>query len=419
MTRSLQHIPFRFGVVYLSLFVLATQISASLIPNLSFTYRGLGRLQPMRGITEWVAASVFGITTPLEFVNGEPLAFWIQTAWILAAAALVTAAWLAVDRSSATSDTLRGWFRLFIRLALAASLIEYGMTKVIPTQFPAPPLEVLVTPVGDLTLSALLWTSIGAAQPYEIATGVVEVLAGILLLLPGTTALGALVSLGALLQILALNMTYDVGLKLVTLHLIGMALWLLAPTMRALGDFFVRNVPNHASVEPQPARSRRGRRLVRVAPMIFGVYLLGMYAYINWSFWQVAGGGRPRSALYGIWTVEQLSVDGQVRPPEANDYDRRWRRVIFDQADALVVQRTDDSLARYGASVDVGRGELALTKRNSRLWKAGFTFERPSEDRLTLDGVMDGRRVEARLQRVDFDAFPLLHSRFRWVRPHD
>ena len=420
---------FRFGVVYLGLFCLATQISASLIPNLLVTYRGLGRLWPMRNITEWTAATVFGITAPLEISNGEPLFFWVQTCWVLIASLVAATVWFALDRLARRSlgegvrrarDTTRhAWFRLFIRFALAASLIEYGMTKVIPTQFPAPPLATLVTPVGNLTLSELLWTSVGSAQPYEIFTGCVEVLAGVLLLVPRTTTLGALVGLAALTQILALNMAYDIGLKLVTLHLIALAVWLLAPDLRPLADFFVRRVPSHPSAEPLPSRTRRGQRLLVVVPIVFGVYLLGMYAYINWSFWQVAGGGRPTSALYGIWTVEQLSVDGQVRPPDANDYDRRWRRVIFDEPDAVVFQRTDDSLARYGASIDTGRGALALTKRNSRTWGARFTFERPSQDRLIVEGEMDGHRIEARLARVDFDAYPLLNSTFRWVRPHE
>jgi hypothetical protein len=123
--------------------------------------------------------------------------------------------------------------------------------------------------------------------------------------------------------------------------------------------------------------------------------------------------------LYGIWNVEQLSVDGQVRPPDANDYDRRWRRVIFDAPEEVVFQRTDDSFARYGASIDRGSGALDLTKGGSRIWSSRFTFDRPSDDHLTLDGEMDGHRIRAELQRVDASAFPLLNSRFRWIRPHD
>ena len=64
--------------------------------------------------------------------------------------------------------------------------------------------------------------------------------------------------------------------------------------------------------------------------------------------------------------MDQLSVDGQIRPPILNDYDRRWRRVIFDLPDSMAFQRLDDSFARFGVSIDVYNNMLALTKGNSR-----------------------------------------------------
>ena len=39
--------------------------------------------------------------------------------------------------------------RLIVRFVLAAQMFEYGMTKVIPTQFIPPALTTLVSPVGD------------------------------------------------------------------------------------------------------------------------------------------------------------------------------------------------------------------------------------------------------------------------------
>jgi uncharacterized membrane protein YphA (DoxX/SURF4 family) len=405
--------------VYLGLFALATQISGSLVPNLAFTFRGLGRLWPMRDITHWTGRTVFGVSGLDDVSGGEPLFFWVQTFWLLIVSGLAVAVWSAIDRRRGDHRTLYAWFRLVVRLALAAQLFEYGMTKVIPTQFPAPPLTTLVTPVGDLTLSALLWTSIGASPAYEIFTGCIELTAGVLLLAPRTATLGALVGLGALIQIFALNMTYDIGVKLVTFHLIVLALILLAPEAPRLADVFLRNRPPGTSTQPRLARTRRGTRLALAAQIAFGAYLLGMYAYINWSFWEVAGGGRPRSALYGIWNVEQLSIDGDVRPPQLNDYDRRWRRVIFDEPDTVAFQRTDDSFARYGASIDPARRVIALTKGDSRTWAAGFRFERPSPDRLIVEGEMDGYAIELHLRQVDFETLRLLNSRFRWVRPHD
>lgn len=401
-----RRVAFRFGVVYLTLFSLATQISGSLLPNPWFTYRGLGRLSPMREVTRWVARTFVGVDVRLDDVSGgETLFFWIQWFWVLAAAVAIAAVWTLLARRRGYATWLP-WCRLAVRVSLAASLIEYGMTKVIPTQFPTPPLSALVTPVGDMTLSALLWTTIGSAPAYEIITGCVEVLAGVLILLPWTVTLGALLGLVSLLQVLLLNLTFDIGVKLVTTHLIALAVILITPMVRLKPDTAVevRLKPDTTAV---------------ILPIVLGAYLLGMQTWINWSFWQAGGGGRPKSVLYGIWNVERLSVDGQVRPPELNDYDRRWRRVIFDAPDAIVFQRTDDSFASFGASLDRSSGTIVLAKGASLTWTARFTYDRPSDDRLTLAGEMDGHRIDADLQLVDPSAFPLINSGFRWIRPHD
>src|SRR5205814_712990 len=193
MKRVVARIAFRFCFVYLGLFSLATQISGSLflVPNVSF--RGLGTIWPLREITFWIAAHIFHVTEPLVYGrnSGETMFFWVQTFWLLVFAVLATAVWSVLDRQRENYESLHKWFRLFIRFGLAASMFEYGMTKIIPIQFPQPPLNTLVTPVGNLSISGLLWTSIGSSSAYEIFTGCAEMLGGILLLVPQTTMLGA------------------------------------------------------------------------------------------------------------------------------------------------------------------------------------------------------------------------------------
>ena len=147
---------------------------------------------------------------------------------------------------------------------------------------------------------------------------------------------------------------------------------------------------------------------------------LATFATLSVRYWYGDGGGRaPRSALYGIWNIDELEVDGEARPAALNDYDRRWRRVIFDAPRVAVFQRIDDSLAHYGASFDSVAGTLALTKGSSTRWKATFAVQRPSADRLVLEGDMDGHHLRLRLALVPLDTFRLLNSTFRWIRPPD
>ena len=100
-----------------------------------------------------------------------------------------------------------------------------------------------------------------------------------------------------------------------------------------------------------------------------------------------------------------------------NDYDRRWRRVIFDTPELVIFQRLDDSFAHYGAAIDVDRRQIAVRKIQSRTWRSSFTFDRRGGDVMTLDGEMDGHIIHVDLQRVGMDTFKLTNGNFRFSRP--
>ena len=412
----------RFSTIYFALYSLATQIVGGVLLTPWFLFPALGTTWPMREITLWLAEHVFGLRPPLLYTgnSGDTAFHWIQTAWLLALSMAITAAWCALQPDRSREERWHRWFRAFIRFALAAQMFYYGMAKIIPTQFPPPSLVTLVESVGNLSLSDLLWTHIGASTPYQVFTGCAEILSGILLLAPRTTLLGALIGLADMTQVFVLNMTYDFGLKQISFHYLLMFAFLIAPDARRLANLLVLNRPAEPAPDSDLFATPRANRVARVAQIVFGIYLIGMFTWVaTRSYYAEGGPGAARSPLYGIWNVEELSVDGQSRPPVLNDYDRRWRRAIFDTPDVLVFQRTDDSFAHYEAAIDASRRAIALTKRNGGNWRAAFTFERPSSDRLVLEGTMDGYQLRIRLRLVELNTFRLLNSRFRWVRPPD
>jgi hypothetical protein len=415
-------VAFRFFFVYFGLYCLATQIVGGLILYPGFSFPSLGTRWPVRDVTLWLARHLFHVSPPLVYAgnSGDTVFHWIQTGWLLAIAVLVSALWSQIDRGRTDYVVVHKWFRLFLRFGLAAQMFYFGLAKVIPTQFPAPSLVTLVEPVGQLSSTDLLWTFMGSSTAYQMFTGWAEVLGGCLLVIPRTSMLGALIALVDLVHVFVLNMTYDVGLKQISFHLILIALFILAPDLPRLHRCFVLDRPPDAPPHEPVFRGSRATRYALGAQILFGVYLVGMFTRIALISWSAAGGpGSPRSPLYGIWDVNELAVDGQLRSPLLNDYDRRWRRLIFDTPDVMVFQRTDDSFAHYGASIDVNRGSITLRKGTSRSWRAAFTFRRPTGERLILDGEMDRHIIHLDLLRLEFDQFRLLNSGFRWIRPPD
>jgi uncharacterized membrane protein YphA (DoxX/SURF4 family) len=395
----------RFCFVYFILWCAATQVLGGLMLTPFGGVPALGPRWPMRPLTEWIGAHLFGVDARFEAGNsGDTQFYWVQTFWIVCASALGSAIWWWVNpKTQIPNPKSQAWFRVFIRFALAAQMFYFGIAKIIPTQFVPPALTTLVQPIGSMPLSTLLWVFMGSSTPYQLLTGVAEIAAGMLLISPRTAPLGALIALADMIQVFALNMAYDVGLKQLSFHFIVMALLVLAPDLRRLAIALMRTDERRPGVQ-----------------IAFGIYLLATFTLLQIPRWSAPDGpAHPRSALYGIWDIDELTVDAEVHPAVLNDYDRRWRRAIFDFPDRMAFQRTDDSLARYAVSIDTNSRMLTLSRGNSRTWRANFSFERPSGDELILDGTMDGHAIRMHLLLVGLDTFPLLNSRFRWARPPD
>jgi hypothetical protein len=293
-------------------------------------------------------------------------------------------------------------------------MLTYGFVKAVPMQMPAPLLTTLTEPFGDLSPMGVLWSSVGASQPYEIFAGCLEILGGLLLIIPRTVTLGVLVSLADMTYVFALNMTYDVPVKLLSFHLILLSLFLLAPQARRLAGFFLLD----RAVEPAPRnplfRTLRANRIALAVQAVFALWLIGINLYSARSDWRTYGGGAPKPALYGIWNVDQFTTDGQPRPPLLSDQ-ARWRRIIFDRYEFAALDRMTDPRAFYTATLDEKKNTLTLSQRRGAKLNLSFSVTRPAPDRLTLDGPIDGHKEHIEL-RLETDHNFLLKTRgFHWI----
>jgi hypothetical protein len=406
-------ISFRFIFAYFILVCLSQGILRALLPIPGLKIVDLDTLWPMPQITSWTAIHVFRVTRPLVNNGGSDSTFgWVHIFCLLIIAALITAAWSVLDRRRENYVTLHKWFRLFMRFALASVLFGYGFFKVVPLQMTYPSLVRLVEPFGHFSPMAVLFWSIGTSRPYEIFTGLAEVMGGILLVVPRTTALGALVCLADTIEVFTLNMTYDVIVKVFSFHLVLFSLFLAAPEARRIFSFFFSNRATAPSAQPPLFRRPRANRVALMLQVLFGLFLVGMNLGTDIHIWYTLGGGRPKPSLYGIWDVEQMSIDGQVRSPLLTDYDR-WRRVLFDYTTSTSFQRMDDTFVSFGSSINDKDKTLTLTKPGNE--KASFIFERPAQDQLNLDGTMDGHKIHMHLKLFDRNKLELVNHRFHWI----
>jgi hypothetical protein len=408
-------IAFRLCFLYFSLYVLTTQMLNGLfnlpLPN-------LGATGYLKGVVVWTTNTVFKVGHPYVTTvtgSGDKTIDWVQSFVLLVAAVAGTAVWSVLDRRRPNYASLHKWNHLFLRFAVGATMVSYGMVKVIPLQMPYPSLQRLVEPFGHFSPMGVIWYSIGASPAYERFAGSMEMAGGILLFIPHVWLLGALITFADTVQIFTLNMTYDVPVKLFSFQLLLMSLFLIAPEMKRLTRVLILNKAAGPSTMP-PLFVRRRLAMAMIAfQFVFGAYIVGMNWHEANQSWTRFGGGAPKSPLFGIWNVEEMRVDGVVRAGLIGDYGR-WRRLIFQNPASMSFQRMDDTFQQYGAKFDGDGKRLMLTPGPDAKPSATFAIERPAPGRLILDGEMDGRKMRLDMRLFARERFLLVSRGFNWIQ---
>lgn len=410
---------FRFVFAYFLLYLLPFPLNA--IPYVSAIAGPWEALWNV--LVTWVGRVVFGVEiTVLPNGSGDTTWNYVQVFCCLALALAAAGVWAVLGRkrprlNDARYERLHEGLRVYVRFALAVAMITYGAVKVFKAQFAGPTLDRLLQPFGEASPMGLLWTFMAASDSYNVFTGLGEILGGLLLTARRTTLLGALVCIAVMSNVVMLNFSYDVPVKLYSSHLLAMAAFLTVPDLRRLADFFLLD----RRVEPAGVRPLFRRRGLHQGTLVLRTVLIagfmGTTLFGAWQATKTYGSRAPKAPFHGIWNVEEIEVDGQLRPPLVLDGER-WRRVVFDRPQTLIVLSMNDARERFVMALDPARKTMALSKRDDPAWKANLSYEQPGPGDLRLAGTVDGRRIRARLRRTDESSFLLLNRGFHWINEY-
>jgi hypothetical protein len=241
----LTRVGFRFAFCYLLLYALCCG-NATVWKTFPFIGERLELLfwYPFKHAAPWFGTHVFHLTGSsarlhMGVANDQALT-WISVGILFVLAIAATIVWSALDRRKSYPRLLL-WFRLALRVCIAASMVIYGMLKVFPSQMAAPSLAVLNEPVGNMSPMTLLWTLLGLHPLYESLCGGIEVLCGVLVLFRRTALAGALLTVFVVSNVVLYNYFFDVPVKIFSAHLLLMAVVALVPDRPALWNFFVKH----------------------------------------------------------------------------------------------------------------------------------------------------------------------------------
>jgi hypothetical protein len=403
---------FRFGFLYFLLYIFPFPFGWIPFTQVIQALYYQAWLAPVN----WVGANILSISYEITILpngSGDTTYNYVLVFIFIVIAIAGTILWTIFDSKRNDYEKFWYWFVITLRYYLGIVLLSYGFVKVIQTQFPAPSLETLLQPYGESTSMKLMWTFMGYSKAYNMFIGLAEVGAGLLLLFKRTRLIGALVAIAVMSNVVVLNFCYNIPVKLLSTHLLVIAIILVLPDVKRLIAFFILNKPT-VPVPVQPAyKSAKDKYIYIIAKtVVIGMFLVSDIAQAV-IMQQGLSEMSKRSALYGIYDVQEFILNGDTLPALTTDT-RRWKRMYIHRPGSVSIQYMDGGSIYWNCQVDSLHRTMSLASMGSTI-TTQYNYQ-INHDTMTMTGGDPQTTIVFRVKSPD--NLPLLNRRFNWINEY-
>lgn len=384
---------------------------------LEWVYEGMSALSTL--FNDWF----FHITpaTKPPNGNGDYPEQWMQVGTALLLSIVGTLLWSIAERHRKHYQALNYWLCLGLRYFLIANGLSYGIIKLFALQMPFPNLSQLATPLGDYLPMRFSWMFVGYSTTYQMFSGAIELLAALLLLFRATATLGVLVASGVFLNVMLLNLSYDIPVKINSIQLVVVCLYLLAQESPRLIAFFFKNQAHLSRIFVFPFETLRWRRIARIGKWLYVTFGTGMLLSMAIPQYQ-SDQARPipKPIPMGVYDVLQQALRGDtlgIAQPDSI----YWPNMVFDRGYEGSIKTSDARFRqRYGRGyfsfeIDSTQRILSLkrTKADSTVI-VRFSFTLKDSTTLMLRSYPQADSLYLLLRRRT-KTFPLAERQFHWI----
>lgn len=248
---------------------------------------------------------------------------------------------------------------VLMRYYLVLELWEYGWIKLTKMQFYLPEPNTVYTELGALSKDIAYWSVMGSSPAYVIFMGVIELIAGSLIVIKRTRFLGLLLSLGIFVNVVMVNFSFDISVKLFSLSLLFFTMVLLVQfpdQWRMLLQLPAK--PKVVRLAKEPSYRRWGRALVLSLFVVESVYPSIITGSMN-------DDELPRPAYHGAYSVSEHANLSRV-------YVHRQDYVIFenkehDHLSLKIVSKSTGELQLID-EVTGAKSKLSIRKTSHGFW---------------------------------------------------
>jgi hypothetical protein len=306
---------------------------------------------------------------------------------------------------------LKYWFNTIVAYYLSLQLFIYGLNKVFKWQFYLPEPNTLYTTVGETHLDLLFWSTMGASYPYTVFSGIVEVIPACLLLFKRTRLLGAIIAFAVMVNVVLINFSFDISVKVFSLFLLLLSSVLVFPFGMKLYKLFIdKEAVSLQTWQPTFGQKQRNIYLIVKTLALVLIFFEVLSPYYTTSNYNDDTCERP--ALHGAYETYRYTINGETATPIITNK-RFIKRVFVHRKGYFITQTATDKMQDYKLTY-TGDGVLNLNNYyNNKNYI--LSYEVVNDSILYLKGNLEGKQIDLMAVKLNTEQLPLLQKEFNWT----
>jgi hypothetical protein len=305
--------------------------------------------------------------------------------------------------SEKTKKSLFYWSYRIAAYYLALILLKYGFDKLFKAQFNLPEPNLLYTELGQLDKDILFWSTMGVSRSYNLFMGIMEVIPALLLLFHRTRILGAFIATGVFINVLSINLSFDISVKLFTSFLLLISVYLAFPGFVDLYRFYILK----RTLKPKVNSSKSLNVMILKSIIILVMVIEGLFPYLNTGNFN--DDALPRPILHGAYSVENIKSLNEEFPFPAFSLER-----IFIHRDGyLILQDENGNMTDFSMELDQKNSMIDISDYDGNIKSLTYEYNR-NKGTLILD-FMTEQPFRIECKALDWRKLPLLQKQFHWT----
>jgi hypothetical protein len=368
-------------------------------------------------VTDFIFGKLIGFTAKVFFgktllntkVYSDSTSMYLLLLLLFIAAVIITLLLSRIKKFSLYREKIfRILYQLFVYY-LVLQLLKYGADKIFKNQFYLPEPNTLFTPIGQLEKDILYWSTMGTSYSYNIFLGSLEILAAVLILINRTRLMGLLLSLGILLNVVAVNFSFDISVKLFASFLLFLNFHLLYPFSNRLCQLLLQKNITALPATEQASVLKKTFIVSFLQWFVIGIIVLEVF-YPFLLSGNFNGDKTPKPYLHGAYEVNYI-IDGKDTLTSSSSPVKRF----FIHRDSYIIfQDQQDVMKDYKLSYDKSDTTFTITDYQFKQTVLSYTYQ-STDSILNLQYFTNGKAIKLIGKAIDWRKLPALQKSFHWT----